>query len=203
MILDVPTSACVASVVMTLTSTVGYTESPFTLEGQSFKWPGRRFEMSFRMPPFVSRAIAADWIAFGAQLNGRYNLFLMGDPAAKTPRGVASGTPVVSGAGQTGNTLVTSGWTPNTTNIMMKNDYIQIGTGASTRLYMLVENANSDGSGNANLTIEPELRYSPANGETVIVNNPKGLFRLSSNNFSWRVSPGKVYSLSFEAQEAL
>lgn len=202
-LLELPTSSCVASVIMTISRVVGYTESPFTLQGQTFKWPGERWSISFRMPPFVARGVAMDWVSFGAKLKGRYGLFLMGDPSAKKPRGVATGNPEVDGGGQVGNTLLTKGWTPNVTGIFLKGDYLQIGSGANSRLYMNVEDVNSDSSGNAALSLEPELRNSPADGAIIIVQNAKGVFRLTSNDFSWSVEPGPVYRVSFEATEAL
>lgn len=202
-LLDLPQSSCAASVVMTLTRVVGITESPFTLGEQGFRWPGERWSMSFTLPPFTSRAVASDWISFGAKLKGRYGMFFMGDPSAKNPRGIASGTPVVDGHNQSGNTLKTNGWTPNVQGILLKGDYIQIGTGISARLHLVVENVDSNASGESDLVIEPALRRSPASGESITVQNAKGIFRLTSNQLSWSVSPGPVYRLNFEAVEVL
>lgn len=202
-LIDVPTVSCPANVIMSLRRTVGVTMSPFTLEEQFYKWPGEQWVMSFQMVPMTQRAIASEWIAFGLKLQGTYNQFLMGDPSAKTPRGIATGTPLVNGLNQTGNTLVTDGWTPSQTGIMKAGDYIQIGTGVDAQLYMVTADANSDGSGNANLSIEPSLRTSPANNAAIIVTEPKGLFRLVDNSFSWSVSPGPLYRMSFEAQEVV
>lgn len=202
-LLNLPASACFANIVMTLTRTVGATVSPFTLEEQFFKWPGSAWSAEVSLPPITSRAIAADWISFGLNLEGSYGHFLMGDPMGKTPRGVATGTPIVSGANQNGNTLITTGWTPSTTGILLKGDYIQIGTGSSSRLHMVTQDVNSDGSGLANLNIQPALRTPPPNLSTVYTHNTVGLFRMVDNNFSWGVSPGVIYRISFRAQEVV
>lgn len=202
-LLSLPTSSCFASVTMTITRVVGLTNSPFTLEEQAYKWQGERWSMSLTMPPFTNREIASDWIAFGAALEGKWGHFLIGDPAHKLPSGVATGTPLVDGGAQTGNTLVTKGWSTNVTGILKKGDYIQLGSGSSSRLHMLVQDANSDSSGNANLSIVPALRSSPPDSSAIVVNNPKGVFRLDSNEFSWSVSPGPVYRLGFTAMEVL
>lgn len=202
-IISVPNSACFASVVMTLTRVVGVTESPFTLEEQAFRWPGERWSMSLRMPPITNRIIAGEWQSFFASLKGRYNHFLMGDPAARQPMGVATGSPVVNGLGQSGNNLSTSGWSPSVQNILRRGDYIQLGSGPSSRLHMIVEDANSNASGISTLSIEPALRVSPADGSSVVVNDPKGVFRLAQNDVSWSTAPGKIWSFSLEAIEVL
>lgn len=198
-----PSSSCIASVIMSLTRVVGLTESPYTLEEQSFKWPGERWSIDFRLANITNRGTASDWMAFGAKLQGKYGRFLIGDPAARMPRGVATGVPVVNGGGATGNTLPTKGWTPSTNGILLKGDYIQLGTGVNSRLHMLTENINSDAGGNANLSVEPALRTSPADNSPIITNNPVGLFRMSENTFAWSVDPGMVYRFSFQAVEVL
>lgn len=199
----VPSSACMANVVITIDRVVGRTESPFTLQSQSFKWEGEKWSMQLSMPPISNRIIAGEWRAFGVSLEGSYNYFLIGDPAAKNPNGNPIGLPVVNGSGQTGNVLQSSGWQPDTNNLLRAGDYIQIGSGLSARLYMVINNVNSNASGNANITISPSLRYSPPNASTIIVNEAKGLFRLSDNSFSWSVRPGRIYNFSFNAEEVL
>lgn len=201
--LTLPASACFASVNITLKRVVSETASPFTLQEQSFKWPGEQWLLEFSMPPFTRRSIASEWIAFLAKLEGKYGRFLIGDPSAKVSQGSALGNPVVQGAGQLGNTLITSGWTPNSVNVLMQGDYIQLGSGLDSKLHMIVDNASSDGSGNANLSIVPAITQSPATASSIITQDAKGLFRLDSNDVSWSVAPGKIYRLSFNAKEVV
>lgn len=202
-LITLPSSACFSSVVMTLTRVVGVTTSPFTLETQTFKWQGEAWSMELTMPPFTNRGIAADWITFGVKLEGTYNYFLMGDPSAKNARGVGTGSPVVDGAAQEGNILQVKNWTPNINGMLLKGDYIQVGTGIMSRLHMVTEDVSTDALGNANISIAPALRYSPADGAPVVIQDAKGLFRLNSNDFSWSVTPGKVYRVGFNASEVL
>lgn len=201
--LELPTSSCIANVTMNLTRVVGVTFSPFTLEEQAFKWPGESWSMEFAMPPFVDRGIAEDWVSFALSLEGKYGRFLAGDPSAKQPRGVATGSPVIDGSNQTGKILSTTGWTANTTGIMLKGDYFQTGTGLASKLYKLAADANSDALGNANLSLVNTLKNSPPDGEAIIVNNPRGVFRLLDNAYSWSVSPGGIYRLNFSAVEVI
>lgn len=202
-LLTMPTSSCAANVIMTLTRVVGITNSPFTLEEQTFKWQGEAWSVDFRMPAITKRNIASEWIAFALKLQGVFGRFYLGDPSARTPQGVATGTPQVDGINQTGNTIETKGWTNSVTGILLAGDYIQIGTGLQSRLHMVTADVNSDGSGLAVIPIEPALRYSPADNTPITVNNPVGVFRLAENSWSWSVDPGPFYRLSFRAVEVV
>lgn len=202
-LVTVPDSACIASVVMTFVSVSGLTESPFTMEEQGFSWPGERWIMDLKMPPITKRETASPWISFGLQLKGTYGRFLIGPPGARYPQGNAGGTPLVNGGSQTGNSLNTKGWNPNITGILKEGDYIQLGSGSSSRLYMLTSDANSDGSGNATLSISPALRSSPSDESVITVNDPKGYFRMAANEFSYSVDPGPVYRFGFQAVEVV
>lgn len=202
-LLTLPTSSCIASVVMTLTSTTAITQSPFSKDEQAFKYPGQVWSIDFRMPPIKSRAVAAEWRAFAAKLQGRWGRFYMGDPMGEVPRGSPSGTPVVDGSNNTGSTLATSGWTPNTADLLLMGDYVQIGTGTNARLHMITADVSSDSSGDAILSLAPNLRGSPADGTAIVTSNPVGIFRMADDSFSWSVEPGPIYRLSFQAVEVV
>lgn len=202
-VLIVAPDTCASGVTMNLVHKVGNSESPFTFEEQSFKWPGERWIIEFNLPPQIGRDKASEWIAFGLKMQGSFNVFLMGDPSASAPRGIASGAPVVNGAGQTGNTLSVRGWTPSVTNILRKGDYIQVGTGLQSRLHMVLDDANSDIAGIAVLNIAPALKYRPNDGTLITVNSPKGVFKMAENTWSWSVLPGRQYRLGFTAVEVV
>jgi hypothetical protein len=89
--------------------------SPFTFRQQVYKFGGERWEGNVTFPPLTSDQ-AAELQAMFLELEGQYGTFLYGDPnyLAQGPRGLATGSPLVKGAGQTGNTLVVDGlicWT--------------------------------------------------------------------------------------------
>ncbi|MGH6719588.1 MAG: hypothetical protein ACREER_09750 [Alphaproteobacteria bacterium] len=176
-------------------------ESTFTGATQVTERPGAAWQAEYQLPPML-RASAAAWVAFLTALRGRRGTFKGFDPDAKTPRGVATGTPLVNGAGQTGNALVTDGWTPTVTNILRAGDYISLAL-PTQRLYQVVEDASSDGSGNATLSIEPALRESPNNNAALTTTNPFTLFRLTSNEVMWNTDEMSVFGVRFQAAEAL
>lgn len=200
--LSLPSNRQIARVRLNATDVVGVSQSPFTASQQVYRYTGQFWEADITLRP-MDRDDAEYWISFLLKLNGQYGTFLLGDPNGATPRGVATGTPLVNGASQTGNELITDGWTAGVTGIMKAGDYFQLGTGSSARLYKVLSDVNSDGSGNATLTIYPDLRSSPSNNATITVTNAKGNFRLNSNQTSWDITEAQFYGITFGAREAL
>jgi hypothetical protein len=202
--LSLPTNHGLARVVFRARTVVGLSRSPFTGSQQVYQWPGVWWEAECTLPQMI-RADADVWTSFLVSLRGLAGTFLLWDPAAKTPRGTVPGAPVVNGANQTGIQLLTRGWTASQTGILLPGDYIQVGPSASVanrRLYKVLTQANSDGSGNATLDIFPRLRESPGDGDTITTTNCQGTFRLADNQMQWDVDAAKIYGIGFKAIEA-
>jgi hypothetical protein len=200
--LTLPTITGISSINIRPFSVVAVAESPFTLSQQVQEYAGQRWEADVTLP-IMSRAEAEEWNAFFLKLNGRRGTFLMGDPAGSTPRGVATGTPLVKGAGQTGNTLITDGWTTSTANILRAGDYVQLGTGSNARLHKNLDDVNSDSSGNATLTLWPNIITAPTDNAALTITAAKGVWRLSTNVMEWNIFPPAMYQIAFTAMEAL
>lgn len=181
---------------------VGASASPFTGQQQVYKHQGQWWEMEVTMPP-MKRDEAEQVAAFLLKMNGKYGTFLLGDPANTSPRGVGTGTPLVSGGSQTGDQLLTDGWTTSTTGILKAGDWIQLGTGSATRLYKVLDDVNSDASGIATLNIFPSLRQSPADNAEVVVSSPKGQWRLATNETNFSIDEASIYGITFACVEAL
>jgi hypothetical protein len=187
--------------VLTGRTMVSFSQSPFSGVQQVNEWPAEWWEAEVSLPP-MRRVTAEAWTTFLLALRGRSGTFYLGDSAAKTPRGVATGTPVVNGAGQTGKSLATRGWTISITGILKAGDYLQVGSGATKRLYKNLTDANSDGSGNATFDIFPRLRESPADGAAITLSTTQGTFRLQDNARSWDIDEALIYGIQFKALEA-
>ena len=183
-------------------SVVGAATSPFTGQQQVYRHQGQWWEMEVTMPP-MKRDEAEQVAAFLLKMNGRYGTFLLGDKANTSPRGVGTGTPLVNGASQTGDQLLTDGWTTSTTGILKAGDWIQLGTGSATRLYKVLDDVDSDGAGEATLNIWPNLRQSPADNAEVFINSPKGQWRLAANDTNFSIDEASVYGITFACVEAL
>lgn len=199
--ITLPSSPTLSDITISPRSVVGVGASPFTLQAQSYAWAGQIWQASCRLPP-MARANAEAWVAALVSLNGREGSFLLGDTANTTPRGTATGTPLVKGGSQTGRTLITDGWTNGVTGIVKAGDWFQLGSGSTARLYKVVADANSNGSGEATLEIWPALRSSPADNAALTISSPKGRFMLAGP-IDYSIDAAKIYGLSFEAVEDL
>jgi hypothetical protein len=199
-IISLPTTpSAPATIDFTATDIAAVSISPFTGQQQVQDWQQGWQEWSVSMPP-LPPASARAWVAFLKGLRGQVNVFQLGDPLAVAPRGSGAGTPVVNGAGQKGFTLNVRGLTPGASGVLLIDDYLQIGY----RLYSVtLSDVDADGSGNATINIWPSLRESPADGDALILNNTKGLWRLKSNARKWSETTARVYGVQFDIREAL
>ena len=177
--------------------------SPLNRSAQTLELTGSRWRGDYTLPP-MKRTQAAAWHAFLVQLRGASGRFYAGDPDGKTARGTATGTPLVDGASQTGISLITDGWTINITGILKAGDYIAYNVGSARQLHILTADANSNGSGQSTLAIEPPIRTSPANNEPIIVSSPTCIMRLIDDDQSaWDANHLSVYGISFAAVESV
>lgn len=184
-------------------SAVGISKSPFTGQEQAVAHQGQWWTADLSVTPIAAadaRAITA-WLT---SLNGREKSFLLGDPAGATARGSAStapGTPLVDGASQAlGSALLCKGAPNGATNYLKEGDYVQLGSGSTASLHMVLEDVTSDGSGGFTLNIWPNLRTAPADNAVLTVASPVGRFRLAVNQSVWNLST-VTYGFSFQAIE--
>ena len=199
--LTLPTATGIRTQNFTLTRAVAVTTSPFTFQTQVHQHQGEFWQTVISLPPML-RANANLWLSFLLQLRGRRGTFKIGDQDAKSITGAATGTIRVNGASQTGNQVALDGFANSTSNVFKAGDYIQIGS----YLYMVIENVTSNGSGEANVKIEPALRQgieTIADDATVIYSNTTTLMRLDSNETGWNTDEVSKYGISFSASEAL
>jgi len=201
--LNLPTAAGISRVVFSAESVVGVTESPFSFNQQIFRHAGQRWLAQITLPP-LTQDQGEEWASFLLRLRGRFGTFLLGDPASETARGSAGqapGTPVLDAAN--GDSIDITGAPASATGYLKAGDYIQIGSAANARLYKVLEQVNTNGSGAATLNIWPAFRENAALGSSIIVNNARGLFRLSSNQTDWVINTARTYGVTFAAEEAL
>jgi hypothetical protein len=137
--------------------------------------------------------------AFLASLRGTAGRFWLSPPGYLRV-GSATGLPLVSGASQTGSSLITDGWTASQAGTLLAGDYFQF----DAELKMMTADANSNGSGQATLNFVPPIRVSPADNAPIIVTSPSCVMKLKDNQQSrWPLQPGKIYALSIAVEEAL
>lgn len=200
--LTLPAHSGISSVELRAINAVIYEMSPFTFSGQAQASAGQMWQADVTLPP-MKRADAEIWVAWLVSLRGKFGTFLLGDPLCATPQGDIGGTPLVNGAGQTGETLQIDGCTANVTNWLKAGDYIQLGSGSTATLHKVLANANSNGSGQVTLSLWPHIRSAPNDNAAVTVTNAVGRFRLSSNETTWSISAASIYGITFGAMEAV
>lgn len=195
--ISLPASAAqMSSITLRQNRVVGGTASPYTMEDYIVEYQGQWWEADIALP-VMDAAKAAAWRAFFAQLNGVAGTFLLGDPvyqvlgAAKNTPGV----PLVKGGGQTGKTLLIDGAPNSVAGYLLAGAMIQLGSGSSSRLFLVLEDAASDGSGNVTLTVWPKIVTAPADNAAVVLTSPKGVFRLGANATQDTISPGPRYGI--------
>jgi hypothetical protein len=132
--------------------------------------------------------------AFLSQLQATANNFYLEDHSY-TRRADGAGTPLVNGASQTGNQLVTDGWTSGTY-AFLRGDLFEV----NGELKMAVSDAAIT-AGAATVDFVPELRAAPADNSALTITSPKGIFRLTSPESSWTNQPGVFSNFSLEAIE--
>lgn len=233
--LALPTSIGIANITLSANNAVAISQSPFTFQQQIVQHPGQRWTASVSIPP-VRRDLAEPWNAFLLALNGPVGTFLLGDPNAKSARGLigdgndfflADGTWTeagiwkdsvlysfegddffanlkVNGEQTTGTTsLNVDGVEPSSTGVFLAGDYIQLGAGATATLHKVLQDANSNASGQMTLEIWPATRRTVADNETVTYTNTVGRFRLSGNQQSFSINDASIYGISFDCVEAI
>jgi len=182
--------------------TVAYTESPFTYGQQVAKYQGSVWQTTVTLPP-MNRADAGAWQSFFMQLNGRFGTFLLGDPDAKTIQGGATTVISVNGDHSVGAYDVVVDGADTSTVIFKKGDYVQFGSGASSKLHMIVADITSDASGNATLQIEPSLKTALTDDDVVTYSNTKAVMRMDANELGWNANNVSLYGISFSCTESL
>lgn len=192
----------VRSVELRAINAVIYEMSPFTFAGQAQASSGQMWQADVTLPP-MKREDAEKWIAWLVSLRGQFGTFNMGDPSAATPRGVATGTPRVNGASQTGEDLNIDGCTANVTGWLKAGDYIQLGAAGTATLHKVLADVDTNASGEATLSLWPHIRSAPADNATVVVSDTVGRWRLASNESSWSVNEASIYGITFSAREAI
>ena len=186
-------------------SVVAVAASQYTLQEQVQVHSGQRWKISIEYPT-LSDAMSRALSAFVLRLNGRQGSFLLADPSRLIPAGTSTGTPLVNGAGQSGNYLRTDGWTPGTTGILAAGDYLQTGSGSTTRLYQVTADADSDSGGNASIEVWPALRQDasvPYDNAPIVTSGAMGVWRLAANENPWDVTPPIRGAYTLTAWEVL
>lgn len=165
--------------------------SPFSGATQTMGFPGSRWKTTLtfeNMNDAESRLLETLIVRLNGQQH-RVRLFDFGRPVV-----AQKGTPLVNGAGQSGDSISTDGWAANTL-VLSKGDFIQI----ATEYKQVLDDVTSNASGQATINIGPMLRYSPADNAVINVTAPSSVFMQTELENGWDRKPAFAtdFSLSF------
>lgn len=126
---------------------------------------GRTWEEEFP-PLLITDPVVRGWLAQVQQFWRLGTKFDVDHRAYLLQNGAGGGSPLVNGAGQTGNSIATDGW-PTTTTVLKAGDLLKFG--AASFVDELVADALTNGSGQVNLQIERTIvsGQSPADNASI------------------------------------
>jgi len=110
----------------------------------------------------------------------------------------------VGGSNLSGGEITLTGAQPSVTDFLKAGDYIQIGDDdANPTLHMVLNDADSNASGEVTLDIWPEIRGTRVGPLNVYVRDTKGLFRLSSPIQQYEINNISSYGITFDCEEVI
>ena len=173
-------------------------ESPYNQVEEVWEEPGDKWHISLRWA-FLTKAEGRQLRAHLLALRGHSGVTFIEDTAHQN-EGSWNGVPVVHGADQYGVTLDIRGLAPSQT-IGKAGDRFQLGN----RLHELTEDAQSNGSGVATLTFQPEIATVPTDGDAIIHDRPRvrAMLKDPSKLPSFSGTKAGFRNIQVEFQEAL
>ncbi|MBL3601304.1 MAG: hypothetical protein JMN25_15805 [gamma proteobacterium endosymbiont of Lamellibrachia anaximandri] len=179
-----------------LVSNTGKFVSPFTGSVESQERQGARWLVTLSYDQWRRHEIA-EYEAFIVALRGCAGRFYLWHHARENPRGLVGGAPLVMGADQTGDSLITDGWTPSLNGVLLPGDHI----GVAGELKMVVEQADSDALGQSTLRIEPPIRTIPSDNTALILTQATGLFMLVDDEQAGFSHDGPLTGFTIQVME--
>ena len=179
----------------------------FVTKSRSFKTiaratPAHQYEVRLRTTNLDDDKLRV-MNSFIDSLDGRYGAFDVILPIYSTPRGVATGTPVLNGSKSIGDTsIAVSGYSGSVTGIAKDGDYIRFGN--HTKVYQVKDDANTNGSGQTTLTINPGLLVAVTSGTAITVTDVPFNIRLTGDVQEFSASTKRRYpSIEITGEETL
>ena len=148
----------------------------------------------------MTRAQWAPLYAFLLSQRGQADRFNAVVPILKTPLGTWPGAPVVDGAGQTSATVAIRGLTASQAGAAKAGDIIKFA--GHSKVYMLTQDASSDGAGKTSINFQPQLIAAIADGEALTVSSVPFTVILASDNLDSAIAEGANFKLEFDLVEA-
>jgi hypothetical protein len=187
-----PAAIRIASLRFSAISAVARNISPFTFSSQSYNWTGTMLSGDVECPP-MNRADAEELIGF--LIMAARGTFYFRDYANGTQRGNMSSNPQLDGAHVANTTTITIDGGSGSWAV---GDYIQLGTGSSSKLHKITKVNTA-----LSYEIFPLLRTNYPDDTAIVYSNAVGVFRLGTTTCDWSIDTAKKYGLNFSIFEAI
>jgi hypothetical protein len=200
--LSLPSAWKVRQATIKMITAVGVSQSPFTFSQQTYVHQGNAWALDVQLVP-MRLADAENCVALLAALNGREGTVLIPPPGnSGGVRGTWAGSGQVAGSHAAGlKSIAMDGFNPFAT--MRAGDWFSTGSGSTTHLYKVVQDATADSNGTVTLEIWPRLRTTLADNDTLTISAPNGIWRLANNENSYNLDLAQIYGLTAAFIEAL
>ena len=162
---------------------------------------GQRFRLRIRFP-IMTRAEFAPINAFVMKQRSQMESFQYVPPTIDDALGVASGVISVNGAISAGVTSVAiDGMANSTSGVFKAGDYFRF-TG-QTKVYMVMADVSSNGSGQGTLTFEPPLRANVSDNAVLIYSNVDFTVGLTGDIQEFNISTENYFQYEVDLIEVL
>jgi hypothetical protein len=162
---------------------------------------GQRFRMTISFPP-MTRAEFSPINAFIIKQRSQLETFTYSPPTISTPLGVASGVIRVNGAILAGVTSVAiDGMANSTSGVFKAGDYFRF-TGQN-KVYMVMADVSSNGSGQGTLTFEPPLRTNVADNAILIYSSVDFTLGLIADVQEFNIGTENLFQYQLDVIEVL
>jgi hypothetical protein len=162
---------------------------------------GQRFRLRVRFP-IMTRAEFAPINAFVMKQRSQMESFQYVPPTIDDALGVASGVISVNGAISAGVTSVAiDGMANSTSGVFKAGDYFRF-TGQN-KVYMVMADVSSNGSGQGTLTFEPPLRANVADNAVLIYSNVDFTVGLTGDIQEFNISTENYFQYEVDLIEVL
>lgn len=160
---------------------------------------GQKFIITLDYAP-MTRSNFAPIKAFLMKQRARLNTFTIIPPVVSNAQGVASGTISVNGAITSGaTTCIIDGMAVSTNDILKAGDYFRFA--GQNKVYMAVEDLDSDASGEGTLTFEPPLRSDVADDVALVYDNVDFTVRLRNDIQEYSIITDNLYKYEIDLIE--
>ena len=175
----------------------------YTLSGKRSvkQFSAQYFSFSVQMPP-MNQADFQAFYAFLVKQQGSFQTFTFEYPLDNQGADKGETDILVNGALAIGSTTIAmDGFNASTTGVLKAGDFIKFAN--DTKIYMVTADADSNASGEADISIEPPLQDAVVNNEAVTVNKPSFKVALVQDDLLYSTDASGFFSLSFDVREVL